>query len=109
MRDGQRGMGLADRLEIGLYGFLVGLIVGVFIGWQFNFLVGTVLNALTVVALLALAAGVYLLWRRFSTKQEIDAAVRAQVERDRSAIEAGSRMKASQLVETTPAEYERRA
>ena len=58
MRDGQRGMGLADRLEIGLYGFLVGLIVGIFIGWQFNFLVGTVLNALTVVALLALAAGV---------------------------------------------------
>jgi len=52
---------------------------------------------------------VYLLWRRFSTKQEIDAAVRAQVARDRSAIEAGSRMKASQLVETTPAEYERRA
>ena len=61
------------------------------------------------VALLALAVGIYLLWRRFSTKQEIDAAVRAQVERDRSAIEAGSRMKASQLVETTPAEYERRA
>lgn len=109
MGNGNRGANVADRLEFGLYGFLVGLIVGIFIGWQFNFLVGTVFNVLLIVALLAVLAGGYLVWRRFSTKREIDAAVREQEVRDRSAIEAGSSVKASRLVDTTPAEYERRA
>ncbi len=108
MGNGHQGTSVADRLEFGLYGFLVGLVVGIFIGWQFNFVVGTVFNVLLVVALLAVLAGGYLVWRRFSTKREIEAAVREQEARDRAAIEAGSSVKASSLVDTTPAEYERR-
>ncbi|HEX5499108.1 MAG TPA: hypothetical protein VFX03_07780 [Thermomicrobiales bacterium] len=82
-----------DRIVYGLYGFLLGIIVGIILGWQFRFVVGAAINVLAAIVLVIVIAAGYMVYQRFSNKRAVQEAVQEQAQRDRAAIDAASQVR----------------
>ncbi len=92
----RKGPSFGDRIVYGLYGFLLGIVIGILLGWQFRFVVGTAINVLAVVVLVIVVAAIYIVYQRFSSKRAVDMAVQEQARRDRAAIDAASRVRSDE-------------
>ena len=86
----RKGPSFGDRIIYGLYGFLLGIVIGILLGWQFRFVVGAAINVLAIVVLVSVVAAIYIVYQRFSSKRAVQQAVQEQARRDRAAIDAAS-------------------
>ncbi|HEX5500591.1 MAG TPA: hypothetical protein VFX03_15250 [Thermomicrobiales bacterium] len=82
-----------DRIVYGLYGFLLGIVIGIILGWQFRFVVGAAINVLAVIVLVIVVAAIYMVYQRFSNKRQVQDAVQEQARRDRAAIDTASQVR----------------
>ena len=64
--------GVVERFRFGAYGLVVGLLVGMVLGWWFHRIVGTVLWILLIVVILAPFVAAVIFWQRISSRNRVE-------------------------------------